>query len=182
MSRIHFTVWCCYFLHRNKRNETCSGLLHMCCVWLRLCLQQHKNSCHRMTENSLPQIVQSNTLQVLNLDGKTEAIICGDPEDEFDVLCYFGRMWSIWSMRRGNISLPSENPSDVLFAVAGLRVQAAVHSHGFQLGWQCCRVNCVHHQGSDSSSPSDVLRVSSVFAHRFPLYFTWASSRSQFPW
>lgn len=39
-----------------------------------------------MTENAL-QYLQSNMLQAFNLDKKTEANICGAPEDEFDIFC-----------------------------------------------------------------------------------------------
>lgn len=37
-----------------------------------------------MIENAL-QYIQLNTLQAFNLNEKTEANICGDPEDEFDI-------------------------------------------------------------------------------------------------
>lgn len=47
-----------------------------------------------MTENALWYIVQANMLQVFNLGKKTEADICEDPEDEFDIFCWFGRMRS----------------------------------------------------------------------------------------
>lgn len=47
-----------------------------------------------MTENALRYIVQANMLQVFNLGKKTEADICEDPEDEFDIFCWFGRMRS----------------------------------------------------------------------------------------
>ena len=40
----------------------------------------------KKTENAL-QCIQLNMLQTFNLDKKTEANICGDPEDEFDIFC-----------------------------------------------------------------------------------------------
>ena len=80
--------------------------------------------------------MQSNTLQILNLDRKIEANIFGDPDDEFDVFCYCGRM------RGGKIFLNLENPSTVLFAVKGIPVKCML-STAMVFGWDVSALNRV---------------------------------------
>ena len=105
-----------------------------------------------------------------------------DPDDEFDIFCFCGRM------RGGKIFLNLKNPSTVLFAVKGIPVKGML-STAMGFGPDVSALNRVRREPlSRAKSPhlhgasSHVLQVNSIFVSYLPSYSTWAMYRSQLLW